>query len=315
MRLLALFAAFALASCGCVGPPQPENVPPATTLYDCGASEGAVRAQLDAAAACSSDRDCTIVYGFGCPFGCWSLVNRGSDLAAINRSSEEYHASCGECRYKCMHPPFREEIRCVAGRCGEVRLNITVPPTVPSTTTTQPPASCGAAKEKLIAVLSAAARCSSGADCEVASDLRRCGATPCFSLINRAVDKAALADALAGYDSSCEPAPCNVACIRAPAANETACYAGLCSDMRSTPTTLPPTYTGKIRGCEYTMRPSCGKCYCVETPQGCEIADYSAVGDISAFVNKTVRYQAQTQGHFCSRMCPCQIKLTAVEAA
>jgi hypothetical protein len=71
--------------------------------------------------------------------------------------------------------------------------------------------------------------------------------------------------------------------------------------------------SGIIRNCSFTMgEERCGKCYCLETEEkGCEIIDYSSVGDLAFFVNKKVkcdltRNQSTIQS---TRMCPKQVKL------
>jgi hypothetical protein len=73
---------------------------------------------------------------------------------------------------------------------------------------------------------------------------------------------------------------------------------------------------GTIKECEYVMGEDvCGKCYCLETEKGCEIIEYSDIGDLGYAVNKIVKYEGSREnvGKICSKMCPCEIKLFSVD--
>lgn len=69
--------------------------------------------------------------------------------------------------------------------------------------------------------------------------------------------------------------------------------------------------TGVIKTCKYTLgEDTCGKCYCLETENGCEIIDISDVGDLAHAVNKTVNYDGTRDQNIIqsTRMCPHTIK-------
>ncbi|MEM2121189.1 MAG: hypothetical protein QXU20_00835 [Candidatus Woesearchaeota archaeon] len=71
--------------------------------------------------------------------------------------------------------------------------------------------------------------------------------------------------------------------------------------------------TGIVRKCSFTMgEDTCGKCYCLETKEfGCEIIDFSEVGDLTNFVDMKVKYYGTRNQSIikATRMCPKQIKL------
>ncbi|MBU0979188.1 MAG: hypothetical protein KJ709_00145 [Nanoarchaeota archaeon] len=70
---------------------------------------------------------------------------------------------------------------------------------------------------------------------------------------------------------------------------------------------------GTIRECEFTMgEDNCGKCFCLETDEkGCEIIDFSDVGDLSDAVGKQVTYNGTRDQDIIqsTRMCPKYVKL------
>jgi len=87
------------------------------------------------------------------------------------------------------------------------------------------------------------------------------------------------------------------------------------STSTSSTTHAPAVNVGVVRECNWSMgEDACGKCYCVETDKGCEIVEYSEVGDLGFLVDKRIRYtvSGEDPGAACSKMCPCYIVLGEV---
>jgi len=82
--------------------------------------EAGIRDYLDGLNFCATRDDCDVEY-FGCPFGCYSLVNRYSDLGKARNGTETYHGLCPACRVKCPNPPDESDLECVDGKCQDMR--------------------------------------------------------------------------------------------------------------------------------------------------------------------------------------------------
>jgi len=68
--------------------------------------EQKVAQEIDEGRQCSTDAQCQVA-NFGCPFGCWTAVNR-SAVSGIRRALAEYETAkqaCGGCVYECMLLP------------------------------------------------------------------------------------------------------------------------------------------------------------------------------------------------------------------
>jgi|WetSurMetagenome_2_1015567.scaffolds.fasta_scaffold99824_2 hypothetical protein len=180
-----------------------------------------------------------------------------------------------------------------------------------STTVDAQPADCNSLAEHLRTLLDFANHCSLSSDCSVISEFHRCGVSGCYSLINSGDDLTAVREAADAYDSGCQAEVCDKMCIRPPGEGEIGCVGGRCVDARMESTTAAPQ-TGVIRECKYTMGKSCGKCYCLDAGNGCEIAEWSAVGDLGYALNRTVQWEGSRENLNCTRMCPCQVRLTGV---
>jgi hypothetical protein len=75
---------------------------------------------LDRANYCSQGTDCLIT-GFGCPFGCYNLVNKTIDLKPVEMAHEDYSKVCGLCLYDCDRAPKQSEVICRNNRCVDIR--------------------------------------------------------------------------------------------------------------------------------------------------------------------------------------------------
>jgi len=87
----------------------------------CESKEKKVFTLLEKANYCKVDTDCEVNTEFLCPFGCYSLVNKNVDLNQIRELISDYENHCLECKYKCGIVPKKEEIRCIDGKCMELR--------------------------------------------------------------------------------------------------------------------------------------------------------------------------------------------------
>jgi len=90
----------------------------------CSQAEAKVNEALKTSSQCSVDSDCVVsdVLNLGCPFGCYSVVNKNAVLDQVFDAYDDYKkASCTQCTYKCMAKPTTEEIKCVNKQCVDTR--------------------------------------------------------------------------------------------------------------------------------------------------------------------------------------------------
>jgi len=75
-----------------------------------------IREKISKANYCEKDEDCIIVEEFGCPFGCYNLINK-KELETIRSLVKKYDECTGgiRCLYKCPAPP--ESVGCENGVC------------------------------------------------------------------------------------------------------------------------------------------------------------------------------------------------------
>ena len=85
-----------------------------TSCVDVQKSEMQIKGKIEEANYCDNADDCKIEH-FGCPFGCYSLVNKNADMAGIKRLVEGYQKQAIECLYKCGSDP--KEIVCENDKC------------------------------------------------------------------------------------------------------------------------------------------------------------------------------------------------------
>lgn len=116
---------------GCMGQQQPQTTPttissqePTTTItsLDCSRSEETIKNLIDEANYCKEDSDCILSREFDCPFSCYNLINRNSDLSNIRKKIQEYYIDCIHCDYGCIPYPTKEQIKCIQGKCDDIRL-------------------------------------------------------------------------------------------------------------------------------------------------------------------------------------------------
>ncbi len=85
------------------------------TIKNCSLLAEQIREKISKANYCEKDEDCIIV-SFGCPFGCYNLINK-KEVEAIRLLVKKYD-ECGggtRCVYRCPTPP--ENVRCENGVC------------------------------------------------------------------------------------------------------------------------------------------------------------------------------------------------------
>jgi hypothetical protein len=98
--------------------PQPTPPPkPGAEQFTCGELDARGNAFLDEANYCEDDSDCSISTEFGCPFGCFNLVNKNADLTGIRMNANAYDDNCSKCIYECTLLPKLEDIRCEQNKC------------------------------------------------------------------------------------------------------------------------------------------------------------------------------------------------------
>lgn len=84
------------------------------------ASEDEIKDNLGRANYCSQSADCS-VKSYGCPFGCYSLVNKTEDLTLIESDIAGYYSTGNQCVYDCDRDPQLGEIGCVNNKCVDLR--------------------------------------------------------------------------------------------------------------------------------------------------------------------------------------------------
>lgn len=90
---------------------------------DCDQREKQIMALISAANYCQAASDCVAVAIYDCPFGCYLLYNKEANLTQIETEISEYHQVCPKCMADCMMPPETNDIRCMAGKCVDTRLD------------------------------------------------------------------------------------------------------------------------------------------------------------------------------------------------
>lgn len=71
---------------------------------------------------CKVDTDCLVLTEFWCPFGCYNLINKNTDLTEIREKIGKHYKFPGAgCKYKCPLPPKPEEVKCKNGKCIDTR--------------------------------------------------------------------------------------------------------------------------------------------------------------------------------------------------
>jgi hypothetical protein len=319
MRPLAALALLILV-CGCVKGPENNGAATTTTLgaattgsaserdASCKYYGESLRLVLDKANYCSKDEDCTYTEEYyRCSVtGCQSLVNKGANLTSADDAAGKYDAGCepATCNMMCPRPPTPSEVRCVDGVCADVRYPAEKPDSERS---------CGEAESWLKGRLEVGNQCDADSDCVVSTEF----GCPfgCYRLLNKDANLNKFREDVQAYRVRCET--CTYKCAPPPNGKDIRCVSGRCAEERhETTTTLPPAgATGMIRTCKYTMAPA-KTCYCLETRErGCEIADWSAVGDLAYAVNRTVEYEGMRENLHCTRMIPCNINLTSIRIA
>jgi len=86
-----------------------------STYKNCTLLAEQIREKISKANYCEKDEDC-IIASFGCPFGCWNLINK-KEVEAIRSLVKKYDECTGgiRCLYKCALPP--ESVGCENGVC------------------------------------------------------------------------------------------------------------------------------------------------------------------------------------------------------
>ena len=84
----------------------------------CSDQVSAINKLIDEANYCETDSDCSVVSGFGCPFGCHHFLNVGADTSEIKDAVSSYTESgCLQCAYMCVFPPTDSDLTCINNKC------------------------------------------------------------------------------------------------------------------------------------------------------------------------------------------------------
>ncbi len=77
-----------------------------------------IRWDIEKANYCNSTQECKVV-SFGCPFGCWSFVNKDFDIKPIQDKVQEYHSRYGRCQFRCdrLTSVVCKDSKCVEAVC------------------------------------------------------------------------------------------------------------------------------------------------------------------------------------------------------
>ena len=71
---------------------------------------------------CETVDDCQVDEShFGCPVGCYQLINKGEGLEDVQVAYNAYVESCGACLFDCGRTPVKDEVRCVKNKCVDKR--------------------------------------------------------------------------------------------------------------------------------------------------------------------------------------------------
>lgn len=85
-------------------------------LKECDKLEEQIREEIEKLNYCEEDEDCKTEM-FGCPFGSYSFVNKGSDQKRVGELIEEYDSKCIRCEYELLPPPT--SLECKENKCVE----------------------------------------------------------------------------------------------------------------------------------------------------------------------------------------------------
>lgn len=85
--------------------------------YDCETEKIQISKRINEINHCRNTSDCKVEY-FGCPFGCFRLVNSSENVVLIKEEISDFVAACGQCEYKCGRPPSEERLECVNKKCS-----------------------------------------------------------------------------------------------------------------------------------------------------------------------------------------------------
>lgn len=77
--------------------------------------------EIDAENHCMKDSDCILADSFGCPFGCYSLINKETNLKNVASKVVEYNNNCEKCIYDCIVPK-PQDIKCQDKKCVDISL-------------------------------------------------------------------------------------------------------------------------------------------------------------------------------------------------
>jgi len=90
---------------------------------NCETQEKDINQLIDSKNYCGQDSDCILLdIDYGCPFGCYNLINKNEEFQSINDLIMKYAKSeCSECMYKCPQEPKTEEIECINNKCIDTR--------------------------------------------------------------------------------------------------------------------------------------------------------------------------------------------------
>lgn len=103
-------------------PQKPTDVTPQTIPVDTKTLEKEIRSDLMGVNYCERDSDCIVHPGYGCPFGCYELVNKDADMSSIDEKVDQYSGISGpRCIYDCDRNPTAKEIACVNNKCIDLR--------------------------------------------------------------------------------------------------------------------------------------------------------------------------------------------------
>jgi hypothetical protein len=84
----------------------------------CSISSKKIKALISQENHCTNDNECTVT-GFGCPFGCFNLINKKFLKEAEALFAQDQTNDCRQfrCMYKCAPPPKETELICKEGQC------------------------------------------------------------------------------------------------------------------------------------------------------------------------------------------------------
>lgn len=91
---------------------------------DCRLLQDSINEVIEKSNYCHSPDNC-VVKTFGCPFDCYSLINKNSDIARIETMIKEYRdGRCPVCNYGCLALMGKDKPSCVSGKCNLTTIKI-----------------------------------------------------------------------------------------------------------------------------------------------------------------------------------------------